>query len=507
MADNKAKDAKNIDSDKKDDVKNKDKKEEEKQPETPEEQCSRLFKEALVLIAKGVQNEEKRFVLRALRHIGRIRKALSAEILAKSINFALAGSSRLDTILKYVGDVQDNMDLDKPSSSYDKALGSNEKQSSVPDMSNIHEVALFCQLLVVIFLIDNKKHDDATICVKDLIAQALQNRKRAGDEVCAKCYFFYVRVNELVGTSGAIRKELFAGLRTATLRKDEAGQAVLLNALLRNFISHNLIDQAQRLASKTVFPESSPNSEFARYLYYLGRIEAIQLDYGNSIESLQQAIRKAPEGAVGFLQSATKLCIIVKMLLGKIPDREIFRPESLRRSLKPYYELTQAVRGGDLAKFSAAIEKYGELFRQDKNYTLILRLRHNVIKTGVWMINISYSRISMAEIAQKLQLDSAEDAEYIVAKAIRDGVIDATIDHTGGFMSSNETLNVYGTTDPQDNFHQRIEFCMQTYDESLRSMRYPPNAYRSYLESSEDRRKREQEESEIAAEMDDLDEF
>ena len=35
---------------------------------------------------------------------------------------------------------------------------------------------------------------------------------------------------------------------------------------------------------------------------------------------------------------------------------------------------------------------------------------------GVRMINLSYSRISLADIAQKLLLDSPEDAEYIVAK-------------------------------------------------------------------------------------------
>lgn len=44
------------------------------------------------------------------------------------------------------------------------------------------------------------------------------------------------------------------------------------------------------------------------------------------------------------------------------------------------------------------------------------RLRHNVIKTGVRMISLSYSRISLKDICLKLQLDSEEDAEYIVAK-------------------------------------------------------------------------------------------
>jgi 26S proteasome regulatory subunit N3 len=43
-------------------------------------------------------------------------------------------------------------------------------------------------------------------------------------------------------------------------------------------------------------------------------------------------------------------------------------------------------------------------------------LRHNVIKTGVKMMSLSYSKISLENIAQKLQLDSAVDAEFIVAK-------------------------------------------------------------------------------------------
>ena len=45
-------------------------------------------------------------------------------------------------------------------------------------------------------------------------------------------------------------------------------------------------------------------------------------------------------------------------------------------------------------------------------------MRHNVIKTGVKMMSLSYSKISLDSIAQKLQLDSAVDAEFIVAKVI-----------------------------------------------------------------------------------------
>lgn len=51
------------------------------------------------------------------------------------------------------------------------------------------------------------------------------------------------------------------------------------------------------------------------------------------------------------------------------------------------------------------------------------RLHHNVIKTGIRMISLSYSKISLEDIAAKLQLDSPEDAEFIVAKVWRNSPI------------------------------------------------------------------------------------
>ena len=41
-----------------------------------------------------------------------------------------------------------------------------------------------------------------------------------------------------------------------------------------------------------------------------------------------------------------------------------------------------AVRMGNLAKFNQVLEEFGEKFQVDGTYTLIIRLRHNVIKTG-----------------------------------------------------------------------------------------------------------------------------
>lgn len=84
---------------------------------------------------------------------------------------------------------------------------------------------------------------------------------------------------------------------------------------------------------------------------------------------------------------------------------------------------------------------------------MVQRLRHNVIKTGIRIISLSYSKISLRDICLKLSLDSEEDAEYIVAKAINDGVIDATINHQKGYVQNKENSNIYCTTEPQEAFN------------------------------------------------------
>ena len=63
--------------------------------------------------------------------------------------------------------------------------------------------------------------------------------------------------------------------------------------------------------------------------------------------------------------------------------------------MEPYFHLTQAVRVGDLSLFRSVAEKYAAVFQEDRTSNLIVRLRHNVIRTGLRRINLAYNRISL----------------------------------------------------------------------------------------------------------------
>merc|ERR1712113_670258 len=210
-------------------------------------------------------------------------------------------------------------------------------------------------------------------CANALVPWLKTFNKRTLDIFLARAYFHLSLAYDREGRLAEIRAELLAAYRTACLRRDQMGQATLLNLLLRNYLAYSLYEQALKLVQKTSFPESRPNAQYARYLLYIGQIKAVQLEYSDSHSKLMQAIRKAPQApnvALGFKLAAHKLAVIVELLMGGVPDRTTFMQKELREKLKPYFVITQAVRSGDLNAFKKAQDAYNALFKKDKTFTL-----------------------------------------------------------------------------------------------------------------------------------------
>jgi 26S proteasome regulatory subunit N3 len=269
------------------------------------------------------------------------------------------------------------------------------------------------------------------------------------------------------------RPQLLDLFRSLSLRHDELGMEIVLNALLRNFVHHKLYEAAESVVANCAVkqPYRSTN-QAARFFYYDGLTKAMRLDYTGAHASLMQALRKGPQGALGFRVAATKLYLVVQLLNGEIPPRSEFLGQDMKKALEPYLQLTMCVRFGNLGRFQNIANKHQAAFEHDCTHSLILRVRQNVIKMGLRRICQAYSRIGISDVCVKLSLDNPEDAEYIVAKAIKDGVIDATIDHEKGHIVTSESVDVYSTTEPLHAFQRRIQFCNAAHDEARRSMRY-----------------------------------
>lgn len=415
-----------------------------------------------------------------------MRKRLTPEIIAQAIAESFPATSSSASVAKQLLATIGKQDValgrqsgsEMEVDSETKASAKNGSKKDKESKELIPEVDIFLGILIQVHLFDSQQHQQGAKFSKYLSERIHSLNRRTLDSLSAKVYFYYSLFCEQLAPLPpspqspivSIRPNLLAALRTAVLRKDVDTQATVIVLLLRSYLLTSHISQADLLVSHTQFPENAANNQVARYLYYLGRIRAIQLRYTEAHEHLTAATRKAPAStcALGFSQTATKLLLVVELLMGDIPERATFRAANMEQALHPYFLLVQAVRVGNLEDFETTIADHADAFRRDGTYTLILRLRQNVIKTGIRMMSLSYSRISLRDICIRLHLGSEESAEYIVAKAIRDGVIEATLDRERGFMKSKEVGDVYATREPGEAFHDRIRACLTLHDESVK---------------------------------------
>jgi 26S proteasome regulatory subunit N3 len=452
------------------------------------------------------------------------------------------------------------------------------------------EVEAYAHLLAVTLLLDARAPPLAARQAAERAAERLARLEGPPPgrptlaPLAARLTFYRAWAAELCGAPGReVRPLLMAAHQTAVLRHDAVGQETALCALLRSYVRDGLHDQAEAFRAKAVRADQPFRSppQFARYLFYVGQIRAVQLQYGEARELLQQAARRAPglgvvappvagavaadaaaaasdagggkkggdkkskgggadggkstttaaakdakamasvdldgaaaaaaataaalkaaPGAAGFRVAVAKWLILVRLLLGEVPDRAEFSAPGMHAPLKPYFELTNAVRSGDLARFAAAAEQHRAAFAADGAANLVTRLHHSVIRAGLRRIAAAYSRIPLAAVAAKLALPSAEDAEFVAAKAIREGAIDAELDHGGGggggFLRAREPADVYATAEPRAALHARVAFCLDVHNEAVRATRFDPSHHKRQLEGAEARRERLAQEQELA---------
>ncbi|KAJ5219858.1 26S proteasome regulatory subunit rpn3 [Penicillium chermesinum] len=472
---------------------------EQTEPEDPAVKAIQDIKTNFTLLDRAVTHFDPRFTLRVLRSISSMRKHITPEVLSCVIvDTYPASSPTASFLLEAIGE---SGAFEGPLASSKMDVDSEKSKTSSKEV--LAEVDVYLSILVQIYLFDQRLIQKGAEFSTNLIERLRSLNRRTLDSLAARVYFYYSIFYEQIAplppspaaTVTAIRQPLLAALRTAVLRKDVDTQATVMTLLLRNYLSTSHITQADLLISHNKFPAAASNNQIARYLFYLGRIRAIQLQYTEAHSHLIGATRKSPTSqcARGFYQASHKLLVVVELLMGDIPDRAVFRQPALERAMHPYFLLAQAVSVGDLDGFLSIVNTHSSTFRKDGTYTLILRLRQNVIKTGIRMMSLSYSRISLRDICLRLGLDSEESAEYIVAKAIRDGVIEATLDHEHGFMKSKEVGDIYATREPGEAFHERIRACLALHDESVKAMRFPMNQHRLELKSAQEARERERE--------------
>ncbi|XP_953101.1 uncharacterized protein TA08435 [Theileria annulata] len=449
----------------------------------PNDAFKDLVSQCISLLEAAVAKSESRFVIRLMRHYKSLRSLLKAHpatsvpflrsllkeyafganpcpVAEKAYNFLPADLlppifSEPESSTKSA-DVSDTTkpQFDLPKFHYTTSTYL-EIQEYVSQDSQLTETKVMLSTLALIYLIDTRNYEKAMDLADSLAHLMLSLNKRIMDYLGAKVYFYYSRSFELGGRFKDARKltfDCFAQKSMPASRPNDTGSYFQLHT-------------------------EEPDSPQAVLLsIQIRKVLSVQLEYSEAYTKLIQSLRKAPQNdktAYGFKLLATKMSVIVGLLMCDIPSKSVFTNPSMRKDLAPYEAVVVAVRNGDLNSFLQLCDKYAHCFEKDDTMFLISRLRDNVIKGGLRKINLAYSKINLANVAHKLGLESVEHTENIIAKAIHDGIIEAVIDHENQCVNSKVNVDLYKSYEPMRAFHKRIQFCLKLHSNAIQAMRYP----------------------------------
>lgn len=446
------------------------------------------------------QKEPKLLSSRLLRQTQAIRRYLNPFSIEKFVEYYLVGNEeclntvkeslegldRVDGFGKRVEEATDAMETEGGS-------GKNAEIQNDAVKGCLAEAEIYAYLVTCMYLVDVKQWDRVIGLCDVAIGKANQFNIRTIDSLSARLFSYLSLAAERLGRLSDIRGPLLQLHRAAVLRHDSIGQETLLILLLRNYLAYNLYSQAEALRAKAQPDVIKSSGQHCRLLYYHGRIQAVLLEYTDAKEALVQAARKAPHSARGFRLQVAKWLVVVRLLLGEVPSRSELAAPDLRPKMGPYFDLAKAVGAGDVNEFYKVADKYKVAFQADGLQHVVARLKANVIRSGVRRIATAYSRISLSDVAHKLGLPSVSDAEYIVAKAIRDGGITAVLDHEAGTMTCSSYGDVYSTDEPLNAFHARIAFCLDVHNEAQKAIRHDQKSQKEWDDANAVRERQEQE--------------
>ena len=253
------------------------------------------FKKTLFSIQKSISLKDLKTLSMSFRLINKFRRGFTDEDLA------------------YLNEIYLKPHFIFSSFKYNLALPTNLEilPKLLDKTKNLPEIVGFIFLILVSKLIDKKYYEEAFKALDFLILYFKKNQSLTIQFLQSRAFYFLSLVSERLGKMETLIKEYFSAYRSACIQMDEVTQVTLINCIIRYYLNNNAVEQARSFLSKIKYQENISTNEDSRYFYYVGRIEAIQMNYSDAYKHLNNSFRKAPEKcAFGFKNVVTKLIII-----------------------------------------------------------------------------------------------------------------------------------------------------------------------------------------------------
>lgn len=209
----------------------------------------------------------------------------------------------------------------------------------------------------------------------------------------------------------------------------------LVNQLFKVYFRINKLHLCKpliRAIDSSAYKDSFPLAQQITYKYFVGRKAMFDSDYKTADEYLSYAFNHCHKRFPKNKRLILIYLIPVKMLLGNMPKREILQ----KYDVLQFYELTCALKEGNIAKFDEVIQRHELFFIKYGIYLIVEKLKiigyRNLFKR-VYFITQSH-QLDLNDFLLALQFAGENDitideTHCIVANLIFEGRIKGYISY------------------------------------------------------------------------------
>lgn len=210
------------------------------------------------------------------------------------------------------------------------------------------------------------------------------------------------------------------------------------------------------------------------FFYYGGCIYGAMKQYESALFFLEQALT-VPALVLSqiMIESYKKLILFSLISKGKLPSLPKYTNRIVLNQIKPlciiYHELAVAFTNFDSDKLSSLCVKYHNSFEADRNLGLIKLLQQSFYKKNIQKLTKTFITLSLSDMALKVKLPSAKEAETYMLNMINDGEIFATINQKDGMVSFHDNPEKYNNPVIMESLMKEMFNCIQM-DQNLKNM-------------------------------------
>lgn len=210
---------------------------------------------------------------------------------------------------------------------------------------------------------------------------------------------------------------------------------------------------------------SFDSKHYLTYFYYSGCVFTALKEFEQALFYFEQAITIPCQVVSQIMIEAYKKFILLSLMTkAKLLQLPKYTSRYVINQIKPqcsiYHDIASAFISYDIEKLNNLSGKYEEHFRLDGNLGLIKQLVQSFYKKNIQKLTKTFITLSLTDMASKVHLASAKEAESYVLNMIKDGEVYATINQKDGMVSFHDNPEKYDTPLMANNLIKQMNSCM-----------------------------------------------